>query len=911
MYRLLLIALAFLCACSNPGSDGFRAFGEVGSRDVGTLDDDAASDVSDERAWLAIDAPAAGSDALGPTVAVTGRAFAPDGIGAVFVGVEPNVPEPAQSLDGYRSWSVVLPLRPGPQEVVAELYDVHGTLVATAGPITIVADEVADGEPPGVTIDWPESGASFPRQLVLVEGRAWDDRAVVSMELHRDGTLDDERPFGTSDHFGSWSRLVTLEPGRDTVITVRAFDAGGRSADATVTIASRGVQDREPPQISIDTPAPGEAVGSAETLIAGRASDGSGVREVKLRWAVDTGSDPEWSAFQLAHSADGWATWSAALPSLPEGPVAVQARAIDLGGLSTDDEVRFVNTHEPPYDVETTYFLRLRSGEERPRATLELDRDGVNEVISEEVQRELLLLELDPSDLLVNTLVAVKDACGTGWRADDANPRHDCSRTELGRTFRGPDGTWQSSAEYSMVRLLTMTPANAQVAGTSVAGLQELADGGFFGITIGGGFSQILADSLGIGRTDEFLSTETTAQALLDNVVATHPHTGPAGELPITLWDVMNDLAPMAELLGPAGDHPGIVDPASPPSGAVFTDEFAMVLTADSNLVWHDGIDLSDGKDYLALVVDETGPTFDDVVEFDFEDPDLFELRGLAAAPTADMRFLILEDDRFVDSCNGTTDCQSNLPDAPRGSDSLWALPRWTTEYIVTDAGLAQYGDRVHRQCYIDFLGCHAEVNIGQDGAPSGWANFDIILDLGDPPGDQYLWELITEVAQVALHRLPDRTIPEGDADVAFSVTDIPVGLTANEIREAVRPTLQSQAATLADMLLGDFETNNGRVDLYLAANDRGEVELRFISEADPRPTDDYDYTRPGFFSAEDLSEESRVSTNVDGAEVLALTPGESLLWVRDDQDRDYRVRVAIDPDRADEIVVHVAERRR
>ena len=80
---------------------------------------------------------------------------------------------------------------------------------------------------------------------------------------------------------------------------------------------------------------------------------------------------------------------------------------------------------------------------------------------------EILLLELDSTALLTNTLLAVKNSCGTQWQLDQPNPNHDCSLTALGQSYEGQDGTWQTSAEYSLVRILTMTPANARVQGTS------------------------------------------------------------------------------------------------------------------------------------------------------------------------------------------------------------------------------------------------------------------------------------------------------------------------------------------------------------------------------------------------------------------------------------------------------------
>ena len=150
--------------------------------------------------------------------------------------------------------------------------------------------------------------------------------------------------------------------------------------------------------------------------------------------------------------------------------------------------------------------------------------------------------------------------------------------------------------------------------------------------------------------------------------------------LPVTLFDAMNDLEPLGDLLGPSGGHPGILDPSTPPRSVVFGPDFQMNIVAQSNLRWLDGVVLGGGKDYIALVVDVTGPGFEDVVEFDFTDPARFEVLGLVDSPTVDLRFAIAENDAFIDSCNGSDACQANLPGSPVGSSYVWSLDPWEIE---------------------------------------------------------------------------------------------------------------------------------------------------------------------------------------------------------------------------------------
>ncbi|MCC7160044.1 MAG: hypothetical protein IT281_10995, partial [Ignavibacteria bacterium] len=375
---------------------------------------------------------------------------------------------------------------------------------------------------------------------------------------------------------------------------------------------------------------------------------------------------------------------------------------------------------------------------------LELDRGGVNAIINADLQRQIKMLDLDPTALLESSLTQIKTACGEAWKQDSADPKHDCSLTPLGQTFKGADGTWKSSAEYSLVRLLTMTPANVVVDGTSIDGLQNIADGAILGIKIGGGFNQVLAETMGIPRTREIVSTQSAVIALKTQLLQTHPSIGAGGTIPVTLWDAMNDFTTLAEVLGPKGGHPGVVDPSYQPKAKLFTDDFKMKLKARSNLRWRDGVDLGKGKDYIAVVIDKTGPSLDDVLEFDFISPENFDVLGLAPSPAVDLRFRINENPSMIPSCAGSDACKVNLPGSPATADSIWSTPGWEVEHIVAEAARLDYKDRVYQDCLIDLAGCQAEVRVGQNGDPPGWIEFDVLFNLGNPPKSQYIWELIS-----------------------------------------------------------------------------------------------------------------------------------------------------------------------
>ena len=202
---------------------------------------------------------------------------------------------------------------------------------------------------------------------------------------------------------------------------------------------------------------------------------------------------------------------------------------------------------------------------------------------------------------------------------------------------------------------------------------------------------------------------------------------------------------------------------------------------------------------------------------------------------------------------------------------------------------------------------------MGQDGNPAGWSVFDVLFNIGNPPKDQYLWELIGEVAQVALHQFGSTTVPEGQANVAFTLSGVPVGLTADQIRSAVRPVLQSQAPELSKNLLGDYAKNNGPVDFFYQRGADGSPYLFFVAASDPRPVTTYGYTKPGFFDDQNLAQ--KASTTADGGsgdtahEKLKLTPGDRTVYLADEQGKAYRLRVTTPEGNDPEILVRVARK--
>jgi hypothetical protein len=586
-------------------------------------------------------------------------------------------------------------------------------------------------------------------------------------------------------------------------------------------------------------------------------------------------------------------------------------------GIDTADETGD-SGGDANFGPETEVTLRVND-DNPPPLVLDMGRDEVTELFGD-VASDIELLELDSIDLLVNTLDTIKFACGDDWQLDQEDPNHDCSQTSLGQSFG--DGNWQTSAEFSMVRILTMTPANSVVTGTSLESVQGLTD---FLELFTGGFSEMMAGSLEIAETDEFLDTQSVATSLRQNLLATHPEVAPDGKITITLADALSDMGTLATRLGPVGDHPGVLVPDYPTYGEVFGPDFQMSVVAESNLRVLDGVDLSGtdptsggggggggGKDYISVIVDTVGPSFDDEAEFDFTDPEKFGMTGLNPSPALDLRFAIYEHDGFVESCTSDVSeaCVNNAPNLPIGNGLVWTLDPWDLEYMVAWAGRQKYAGlhSVVTKAFTDV------VKVGQDDNPGGWAVFNVPLGFffDDPPA-QFVWEMINEVAQHDLHYLDPEgpeTFPEGEADVEFTLEDIPCGLTGAEAADAVRPFLQAQASDIAGYLLGNYKENSGPVDFYYRRADDGGTYLFWVASDDLLDGLPYGWESPGFYADSSLSEKLS-STSISGVgdtahEKLRIEPGETTVYATDDDGGVYKLRI-VAPDDTSEIIAYVS----
>jgi len=760
------------------------------------------------------------------------------------------------------------------------------------------------------------------------------------------------------------------------VLTFTATDSSGHQVSSHITLFGKATTDRMPPTLIVRNPTEGSTVTTENIPVEGSAQATTGVRDVRVRLGYTTADSDTlvYTEYENAKTADGYANFQASLPAR-RGALTLEVVATNLNGITTRVAYPFNHDFDSDWSDEVDLPLFLRKDTRGDPFTLSLTKDGVNDVFSADLQRDTEVLELDTTTLITDALNKIKSSCGNAWQADSLDPHHDCSKA-------GYSSPWQESPEYSLVRLLTFTPANVVVAGTSLAKLEGLADG----LNIGGGFHTILAQVLGIPATQEIVPTPAVTRALQECWMQAHPNVLPGAKLPVSLYDAMQDITSLAEKLGPVGEHPGVLDPTAPPHAQVLTDAFQMKLVATSNLRWFDGIiaTADDGqplKDYLALVDDQSGPTRDDLLEFDFEDPSRFEISGLAPHPLADLRLALKENPSFIKSCTGDACKSSNTINAPQ-APYVWSQPKWQIEPVVAAAAYYKYQDRanvelIYPLCLSNLLDAGASGTLGSTltsaasdvlplgdatsllgglgklidtvtgplaaaaapvttavssagggvtnllcypnaaritagyNNPAGWLTFETLPGvpllankLGEPPAPQYAWETILEVSEVALHNYSGMTRPEGSINVAFTLKDVDIGLTAEGIREAMRPLLQAQRSELSARLCA--------VDFYYRRGANAAGYVYFADPSDPLPTDNYPYAQPGFFADPGLSQ--KVSSKADGGsgdsvhEKLALQQGTTTVYIRDAKQQLVRLKFSVAEDPS-EVRVRIAHK--
>jgi hypothetical protein len=675
------------------------------------------------------------------------------------------------------------------------------------------------GTPPGVV--WiapagtnPVGGATAP---VALRTTAASGRTISSVAIDAGGTA----PNAALGDDLLWHADVPL-PSSGSTVTLHAVvtDSAGESTETSRTY----VRDPQPPSITISTPTAGQVLETSTFDVTGTADDDMGLRRVEVRVG---NADPE--------PATGTTQWTAHL-FLDPGTQTITATAYDISGQKTESSVT----------VTVARVVTLRPPNTSGDLTLTVDRNGLMRLIPDDSQKTITLLYVDLAPVMTAGLDAIKDPVASG----------------LDTSSWGP-------AEQNMQRLLNMSPDNANLSGTALEPVLTLAP------NIGLPPARLLANIAGVNVTDPFLSSSDVTQAILRDVIYTHPaiEVDPADgqkKVRTSLYDALRDCTPLAPRFGPAGAHPGFLTGTT--FARVLKNNFAMTITAKSNLAQHDGINPSVGKAYL-FVADN--PDQQSLITFDFLDPARFQVAGIADEPNIDMTFFMNEAPTFIPG--GTVQMAGADGMFFQGNSPAWGLSPWLIEHLVIDAVYNSKRDRFATDNYLHtFSYAVGAINPAATVTwNKGWLTMSTAGGLGNPPAPAYFWDYLLEAGQKRLH---DQGIPEGSAGVRFLLTRIPLGLTGDQLRDKLRPQMEAQKDDLARILLGDRSSYQSTATFYRVKGADNNDYLYFTAPGDVPGLSPYPYSAPGFFSDAALTQKAS-STAAGGSgdsihEKIAIAPG-------------------------------------
>ena len=211
--------------------------------------------------------------------------------------------------------------------------------------------EDSTNQPPSVTISTPESGSEFSRtDTIRFVGEAEDPEAgpITGEDLVWESSTDDV--------IGTGEEITAVLSADLHVVTLRATDESGQSAEDTVSVPVNG-----PPTVTVNSPSDESAANRSETV----ALDGAATDPVN--------GDLSGDALEWTSDVDGTLGTGEAVSaqSLSPGPHTIALTATDEDGQAQSDSIDFV-VEEQGFDVRFRFLSDLTPSE---KATV---RDAVS-----------------------------------------------------------------------------------------------------------------------------------------------------------------------------------------------------------------------------------------------------------------------------------------------------------------------------------------------------------------------------------------------------------------------------------------------------------------------------------------------------------------------------------------------------
>ena len=732
---------------------------------------------------------------MSPVITLSLEAYTSDGAplsvtatdvaGAVYRATSFGEPGPSQRFD------VLIPLLHGPNPLRVRIGELSGFRTRTlevnvtyGGPTPGLRWTVVAATQQGCASNAVTSVTSARR--LCMTGRVTNGDANVDTVAVSAG---DGQTMAVVAADGSFEAEVDLAVDTENQLSVVVFDVAGRRTSFQQTL----VQDATPPDLDVPF-ARGEPprTESNRIVVRGTVSDEGGVADVAI--VNDTGGRRE----ALVRADGGFEQTVQLEPGGNRFEVVAQDRA--------------GNVQRVPLTIVRERLIRLAAAESQGATQLRLDKRGLSELLTEDAQRRLELVTISLRTPVIEALRAIREP----------------ERFGLDTSGWGP-------AETNMANVLRMTPDVADLSSSSIEELLAIAP------AVGLPSPRLLAQLLDIEPTDTFLSIENLGEVILELLIATHPEVvrDAAGEpsLRVTLYDALQDLAPVAERFGPAEGHPGFLTGES--RATVFEPGFLLSVPVRSNIDVREGVDASAQTKAFLFVFDE-----DSTISIDFVSDDA-TIVGVADEPTVDLEFVLSENSSFLSA--GAD--QVGRPDADRpgffrGAGQSFDAAPWQIERLIAESAYLQYATRFGPD-YTNRLRYDAGsiVDACVIDWDRGWVAITTSGGLGNPPAPAYAWDILSEVAQLRLH---EGGIAEGMVELAFRLPGLPIGLDADGLIERLRPSLQAQEAELADQIVNRESITDSTVDFFYEPRPDGAL-IYFVAPEDIRGG--YEYERPGFFA--------------------------------------------------------------
>ncbi|HEU4404184.1 MAG TPA: hypothetical protein VFS43_02655 [Polyangiaceae bacterium] len=638
---------------------------------------------------------------------------------------------------------------------------------------------------------------------------------------------------------GAFEAEVTLAPNRAQAVEAAVVDAAGARRAASFEV----VHDDVPPEIELTQPTGAPRTDAASVRVEGRASDPNGVASLRVEapggGAIDLGPGP---------------SFSAEVPLSP-GPNELAVVAADAAG----------NERRLGLGAERSRVITLRPpAANRGGTSLLLDRTQMSSLLSEDEQKALALVDVPLRPAVRAALERIRDpekfgVDTSGW---------------------GPD-------ERNLQRLLTMSPDVADVRGTSVEELLELAS------AVGLPPPRLLSELFAIGITEPFVGLDAAADVMAERLIGSHPDIARdesgAPAIGVSLYDVFQDLHTLAARFGPSGAHPGFLSGTT--ESAVLLPGFRVALPVRSNLTEYEGIDASAEAKSALFVLPDGVPA----LELDFTSDEM-QVVGLADEPAIDLTVAVTENPAFV--AGGTSQTANPDPEKPgfaRGNGAAWGLPPWQIEHLIAEVSYQLYAPLFAANGYRQTL--RYDAGSIQDAAVidwnKGWVTITTAAGIGAPPHPQFAWDILLEVSQVRLH---DGGLGEGAVKLAIPLEGLPIGLDAAALVERVRPALQAQAAELSELIAGPSGLVTPRAEFYFAPDDAGDGGFLFFRAPEDAPGAPYPYASPGFYADPALTEKistlSPLAGTADGRHEKVPASAGQTLYFADEGARVFALRV-------------------